>query len=135
MLNNVSGKVKSGEMLAIIGSSGAGKTTLLNFLSGKIESGGLEKSGQILLNNQLISPRYYDLITSYVMQDDVLEQTMTPLEILLFTAKMKLNLSLDEIERKVHKMIIDLNIYKCRNTRIGNALQRGVSGYKYLFLN
>ncbi len=115
-------------MLAIIGASGAGKTTLLNFLSGKTESPNLTKQGEILLNNQPISPHIYDVITSYVMQDDVLEQTMTPLEILLFTAKMKLNLPLEEIEKRVQKMIYDLNLYKCRNTRIGNEIERGVSG-------
>ena len=118
-------------MLAIIGSSGAGKTTLLNYLSGKIESVGLYKEGEILLNSQPISPIFYDVITSYVMQDDILEETMTPLEILLFTAKLKLNLPLDQIEKKVQKLILDLNIYKCRNTRIGSSIERGISGNFY----
>jgi ABC-type multidrug transport system ATPase subunit len=35
ILDNISGTVKSGEFLAILGASGAGKTTLLNYLSAK----------------------------------------------------------------------------------------------------
>jgi len=62
------------------------------------------------------------------MQDDVLEATMTPLEILLFTAKLKLSIPEPEIERKVHLMLSELNLQNCKNTRIGNHLIRGVSG-------
>jgi ABC-type multidrug transport system ATPase subunit len=62
------------------------------------------------------------------MQDDILEPNMTPLEILLFTAKLKLHLPIKEIEEKVDKIIIDLNLYNCRHTRIGNNFNRGVSG-------
>jgi ABC-type multidrug transport system ATPase subunit len=62
------------------------------------------------------------------MQDDILEPNMTPLEILLFTAKLKLHLPLKEIEEKVEKIIVELNLYNCRNTKIGNNFVRGVSG-------
>ena len=62
------------------------------------------------------------------MQDDVLEATMTPLEILLFTAKLKLNLPEAEIEQKVNLMLSELNLQNCKNTRIGNNLNRGISG-------
>ena len=62
------------------------------------------------------------------MQDDVLEGSMTPLEILLFNAKLKLNDSAENIEEKVRKMIFDLNLRNCQHTRIGNSIERGVSG-------
>ena len=45
LLTNLSGRVKGGECLAILGSSGAGKTTLLNFLSRKIETSTLISTG------------------------------------------------------------------------------------------
>jgi ABC-type multidrug transport system ATPase subunit len=124
----VSGRVKSGECLAILGSSGAGKTTLLNYLSRKIESSSLKVEGNVSLNSENISSKEFDSIASYVMQDDILEATMTPTEILMFTAKMKFKLPLEKIEQKVFDMIQDLNLKKCQNTRIGDKITRGVSG-------
>lgn len=52
ILSGLTGSVKSGEMIAIMGPSGAGKTTLLNALSGRISAGG-RLSGDILLNGKL----------------------------------------------------------------------------------
>lgn len=155
LLSNVSGSVKTGEALAIIGGSGAGKTTLLNFLSKKIQSDNLTYSGRVLLNNieikdstnkriasynsplatklekettDYLGSSDLEAISSYVMQDDILEATMTPQEILLFTAKLKINLPEIEIEKRVHNMLSELNLQNCKNTRIGNNLVRGVSG-------
>lgn len=128
ILTNVSGFVKSGETLAILGSSGAGKTTLLNHLSRKIESHSLKSTGTMLLNSQEIGKNDFTSITSYVMQDDVLEPEMTPREILLFTARLKLNAPREVQERKVEEMLKLLKIEKCQNTKIGDNLHRGVSG-------
>jgi ABC-type multidrug transport system ATPase subunit len=50
ILDNVSGSALPGQFLSIIGASGAGKTTLLNYLSGRLISQNLEKSGEVLVN-------------------------------------------------------------------------------------
>jgi ABC-type multidrug transport system ATPase subunit len=50
ILDGVSGCVKPGNFLSIIGASGAGKTTLLNYLSGRLISQNLNKTGKILVN-------------------------------------------------------------------------------------
>jgi ABC-type multidrug transport system ATPase subunit len=128
ILDGVSGIVKTGECLAIIGSSGAGKTTLLNYLSKKTESKSLNVTGEVKLNGENMDDNLFSLISSYVMQDDILEATMTPKEILLFTAKLKLALPINEVEERVKNMIHDLNLKKCENTRIGDNIVRGVSG-------
>jgi ABC-type multidrug transport system ATPase subunit len=129
ILDNVYGKVQSGEALAILGGSGAGKTTLLNYLSKKIETGNLKIEGEVTLNNGKANSTILNSLSSYVMQDDILEATMTPVEILLFTAKLKLtNLSDEQIEERVKKMIKKLNLENAKYTKIGNNIIRGVSG-------
>jgi ABC-type multidrug transport system ATPase subunit len=50
ILDNVSGSALPGQFLSIIGASGAGKTTLLNYLSGRLISQNLEKTGTISIN-------------------------------------------------------------------------------------
>lgn len=50
ILDGVSGAALPGEFLSIIGASGAGKTTLLNYLSGRLISKRLEKSGTVIVN-------------------------------------------------------------------------------------
>jgi ATP-binding cassette, subfamily G (WHITE), eye pigment precursor transporter len=127
-LNKVSGKIRSGECLAIIGASGAGKTTLLNYLSKKIQTKNLVMEGEYNINCQPVKPHLFNFISAYVMQDDILEASLTPLETFMFTAKLKLPLSGLEIEERVRKMIQDLHLTKCQHTRIGSVIKRGVSG-------
>lgn len=62
-----------------MGPSGSGKTTLLNCLSGRTSSPNIEVFGEVYLNGEQVrdfevSSRYF----AYVMQDDVLLDTMTP---------------------------------------------------------
>lgn len=77
ILDDLSGTVKPGQFLAIIGASGAGKTTFLNFLSGKDPSKNLNKKGQILINGVDRAHVNYSKYVGYVQQDDILMQTMT----------------------------------------------------------
>jgi len=128
ILNKLNGRVQSGECLAVLGPSKCGKTSLLNYLSNKIDPANLKVEGTYTLNGEQINSERFQKISCYVMQEDHLEATMSPKEILLFTAKMKFNLPTDEIELKVAKMITDLHLNKCQNTPIGDHSKRGVSG-------
>lgn len=76
-MDNLSGTVKPGEFLAILGASGAGKTTLLNYLSAKDISRNLKKSGKIFVNGVDRKKISFSKYCAYVQQDDVLFQTMT----------------------------------------------------------
>lgn len=128
LLDGVKGDVITGETLAILGASGAGKTTLLNYLSMRINNSSLISEGETTLNNNKMKNEDFNAISSYVMQDDVLEPDMTPREILLFTGKMKLDLSTHDIEQRVAYLIKKLRLERCQHTPIGNNLKRGVSG-------
>lgn len=128
ILQNVSGSLTTGSSLAILGASGAGKTTLLNFLSRKIQNSKLVNTGTVTLNGEEVNEEDFRAIVSYVMQDDMLEPCMTPKEILMFTARLKLRDNKEEIQNRVKYLLKVLRIEKCQNTRIGDNLQRGVSG-------
>jgi len=129
IIRGVSGTVKPGQFLAIIGASGAGKTTLLNFLSGREISQNLEKTGVIKVNGEDKDHiRNFSSLSAYVQQDDILFQTMTVRECLEFAAKLKLPGTLPMKIARVNKLIHDLKLTKCSNTRIGGPLVKGVSG-------
>lgn len=129
ILNKVSGSMSSGNSLAILGASGAGKTTLLNFLSRKIESTQYITSGKVTLNSVEVDNEDFSAITSYVMQDDILHSCMSPREILLFTAILKLrNKDREFIESRVAELFKILKIEKCQTTKVGDNLVRGISG-------
>ena len=128
IIRGVSGTVLPGQFLAIIGASGAGKTTLLNYLSGREISSNLDKQGTILVNGQSAKDiRNFSAISAYVQQDDILFQTMTVYECLEFAAKLKLPDSVNKVAR-VQRLIADLKLTKCAQTRIGGPLVKGVSG-------
>jgi ABC-type multidrug transport system ATPase subunit len=76
ILQNVSGVVKSGEMLAIIGPSGSGKSTLIDVLAQRIArdsiQGSITLNGEEITNNNIIRR-----ISAYVMQEDLLFPMLT----------------------------------------------------------
>lgn len=74
ILKNVTGIFKPKEISAIIGSSGAGKTTLLNLLACRIPK---KEGGELLANKTPYSYATFGDFANYVMQSDVLMQTLT----------------------------------------------------------
>lgn len=84
-----------------MGASGAGKTTLLNILACRINP---DQGGKLYANN--LEYDYYSFgdFANYVMQSDILMQTLTVRETLEFAAKLKLDLSAEERKEKVNKL-------------------------------
>lgn len=130
ILFNQKGSVKSGKVLAIIGASGSGKTTLLNFLSGYIDSSmsfdGVTRIGGVegLDMSKLRS------ICGYVLQHDILSPELTVEETIQYSAKFRLpqGSTPEQIKEKVNSVIKMLELEKCRDTKIGDGIDRGVSG-------
>jgi ABC-type multidrug transport system ATPase subunit len=75
ILNNLSGIFKSGQLTAIMGASGAGKTTLLNAIACRIHEKNIQ--GVKAANGQPFTFENFGDFANYVMQQDVLMETMT----------------------------------------------------------
>ncbi len=125
ILNQVSGVLHSSEMLAIMGPSGCGKTSLLDILADRAGTGSFQ--GEILFDGK---PRSADFIPSYVAQEDSLLGAFTTRETLLYTASLTLPfaMTLQEKEELVTKLISDLGLDVCANTRVGDIFTTGLSG-------
>ncbi|KAJ1730734.1 hypothetical protein LPJ61_002865 [Coemansia biformis] len=129
ILHQISGTARAGETIAIIGSSGAGKTTLLNALSGRIVGGRL--SGSILYRGAKRHPGSFKRINAYVQQDDLMHPMLTVHETLTYASRLRLpniHYTPEQKADRVNNVVRRLRLEAARNTRIGNATVRGVSG-------
>ncbi|CAF1052470.1 unnamed protein product [Rotaria sp. Silwood1] len=66
----------------------------------------------------------------YVVQEDIITGTLTVRENLMFSANVRLPKDMPKSERaeRVTKVINDLGLESCADTRIGTEFLRGVSG-------
>ncbi|EAR86501.1 ABC-2 family transporter protein (macronuclear) [Tetrahymena thermophila SB210] len=128
ILKGLSGICKQGEMTAIMGSSGAGKTTLLNILCCRAENTNEVKlSGEITANGQSFDARSFSNFAAYVMQEDLIMETMTVLEALQFAANLKMKGSNEEKQAKVKEVLKIMRLEKCQHTLIGGQKIKGVT--------
>ena len=117
----------SHELVLSAGPTGCGKSTLLDILADRRDSRGL--SGRVLVDGRSL-PDPYKYIVGYVVQDDIISGTLTVRENLMFSANVRLPNVVSDTERKarVRKVIDDLGLTACADTRVGNEFLRGVSG-------
>lgn len=130
VLNGVSGHVKKGEMVAILGASGAGKTSLLSVLSARLDKSS-EIAGEVLFQGKERNPATWKRLTGFVEQDDLMFSALTVQETLQYSADLRLPNRLynkQEREQRVQDSIAMLRLEKCKDTRIGGPNQRGISG-------
>ncbi|KAK2781853.1 hypothetical protein FQN53_000280 [Emmonsiellopsis sp. PD_33] len=83
LLNRVSGYVKPGSMIALMGASGSGKTTLLNTLAQRQRIGVV--GGDMLVDGRSLPPDF-QRGTGFVEQMDIHDMTATIREALEFSA-------------------------------------------------
>jgi ABC-type multidrug transport system ATPase subunit len=133
-LRNVFVSEGPGKLIGIMGASGAGKTTLLNVLA------GLEKpsKGSIKINGidiHLDKDNIHGVI-GYVSQDDLLIEELTVYENLYYNTRLCFgNATEADINSRIDRVLADLGLDQRKNLRVGNALDKTISGGQRKRLN
>lgn len=126
-------QAESGQLIGIMGSSGAGKSTLLNLLNGTL----LPSSGKICLNGiELAENKNLEGKIGYISQDDLLIEELTVFQNLYYNAKLSFRSASElEVTRKVLMILNDLGLEHIRDLKIGNSLNKTISGGQRKRLN
>lgn len=127
VLDGVTARMPRGTLTAIIGGSGSGKTSLLNVMSGRMNARRIKVMGSTTFN---AAEDINSIRSAYVMQQDVLIPTLTVRETLQYSADLRLPPPTTEEERRevVDRVILELGLKECADTRIGTAAHKGCSG-------
>ena len=128
LLDQLSFTVLAGEVVAIVGPSGCGKTTLLSAISGiaPADQGEVLFEGQDL--HQLLARD--PSLMGVVPQDDIVLPELTVAESLTFSGLLRSpsGVGKADVQAEVDRVLGELGIEHIRDSRIGSALQRGISG-------
>jgi len=125
---------ESGRVVGILGGSGVGKSTLLNLLSGKLKP----HKGKVLINGYDVhneSPKLMGVV-GFVPQDDLLIENLSVYQNMLFNARLCFgNYSRKQVRELVDSTLKSLDLWEIRNLKVGNALDKVISGGQRKRLN
>ena len=133
-LDNINFTATRGEMVCVMGSSGCGKSTLLRTLAGQLwpDGGGVVLNGRSLYDN-LDALRGY---VAYIPQDDAFDEQLTIEENLTLAAALRSpHLSRRERARRIDGKLIELGLNERRNSLVGSAVTKALSGGERKRLN
>ncbi|MEQ9403491.1 MAG: ATP-binding cassette domain-containing protein [Cyclobacteriaceae bacterium] len=122
----------SGRLIGIMGGSGTGKSTLINLLNGKISPSG----GRVHINGFPLEKASMEGVIGYVPQDDLLFEELTVHQNLMFNARICFSdFSEDLLEKTVEKVLDDLDLLDIRDLKVGDPLNKTISGGQRKRLN
>lgn len=131
-LHKFSFAAESGHLVGVMGGSGVGKSTLINLLNGKIEPTG----GKLSINGYSIQRASQEGVIGYVPQDDLLFDELTVYENLYFNARICFSdFSPDRIKKTVLKILDELDLTEIRKLKVGDPLNKSISGGQRKRLN
>jgi hypothetical protein len=121
ILSNVSGAVKPGQVLAIMGASGAGKSTLLDILARKGKRGTV--GGVVRVNGREVADARFREVMGFVDQEDTLMRTLTVYETVLYSALLRLPREMSYEAKKLRTLetLNELGILGIKDSRIGDS--------------
>ncbi|XP_052287556.1 ABC transporter G family member 1-like isoform X2 [Citrus sinensis] len=127
ILQELTGYVEPGQILAIMGPSGCGKSTLLDALAGRLSS-NTEQTGEILINGRKETLAFGT--SAYVTQEDTLMTTLTVMEAIYYSAQLQLpdSMSRSQKRERAEMTIREMGLQDAMDTRIGGWNVRGISG-------
>jgi ABC-type multidrug transport system ATPase subunit len=120
LLDGISGWVKAGQVMAIMGASGAGKSTLLDILARKGKKGTIT-SGVSLVNGREVQDSEFRKVTGFVDQEDTLMGTLTVYETVLYSALLRLprEMSFEAKKLRTLETLNELGILGIKDSPIG----------------
>jgi ABC-type multidrug transport system ATPase subunit/uncharacterized tellurite resistance protein B-like protein len=135
-LRDVNLAEESGALVGIMGASGSGKSTLLSVLnSNAIPIGGQVTINGIDIHDEVEKEKIKGVI-GYVPQDDLLIEELNVYQNMYYAAKLCFGeYNDDEIKKLVNKTLQSLGLSEIANLKVGNALQKTISGGQRKRLN
>lgn len=126
ILQNVTGSINVGSLVAVMGGSGAGKSTFVNVLMGKTHHTG----GMVTINGVPSKISRYKKLIGYVPQDDIVLPELTVFENILHSARIRLPRTWkdEDIISHVECVIDCLELSHVRDSRVGSVGKPILSG-------
>ena len=126
ILQNVTGSIPRGSLVAVMGGSGAGKSTFVNVLMGKTAHTG----GAVTVNGQPSKVSRFKKLIGYVPQDDIVLPELTVYENIAHAANVRLPRTWSARERQAHvdAVIECLELSHVRDSLVGTVSKPVISG-------
>lgn len=132
-------------LTGILGPSGAGKSSLLDVLAGRKRQGDGRTTGSVSFDfgdegggggggaeegQQGGGAEAVRRVGGYVSQEDVLPGTLTCYEHLMFHARLRMKTGTGFLERRARVLWVmgELGLMRVADSRVGDEMQRGLSG-------